>query len=92
MNRRFQSCQTIRKKSNIRVLDLLFKHGTKWCCTHPDHFVYPLTNSKIRIESEDGKSNDIELKVGKVVCLEIQTHAAEKIRETDSHNLVEELK
>jgi hypothetical protein len=54
--------------------------------------VYPLSNSKIRIESEDGKSNDIELKVGKVVCLEIQTHAAEKIRETDSHNLVEELK
>lgn len=81
------------ENEKVRVLDLLFKPGDKAKThTHPDHIIYALTNSKVRITSEDGKASDIELKPGQVVFLEAQSHSAENIGKTDSHNLVIELK
>ena len=85
--------KTIFGNNKVRVLDLLFKPGDKAIPhAHPDHVVYALTNSKIRITSEDGKASDIELKSGQVIFLEAQSHSAENIGKTDSHNRVIELK
>ena len=81
------------ENNKVRVLDLLFKPGDKAIPhAHPDHVVYAFTNSKVRITSEDGKASDIELKFGQVIFLEAQSHSAENIGKTDSHNLVIELK
>lgn len=80
------------ENDQVRVLSAKFKPGDKAAMhSHPDHVVYVLNGSKIKMTS-DGETNEMELKTGQVIFLEAQPHEVKNIGKTNLDLLVVELR
>ena len=60
--------------------------------SHPDHFVYVLTEGTLQLSYPDGKTSDFSATPGQVVWLPAETHAAINTGTTQFKALVVELK
>jgi quercetin dioxygenase-like cupin family protein len=78
----------------VRVMEIRLKPGEKARMhDHPnDHVVYVMKNAKFRLTFPEGKSNEIDLKVGQTLWLTAGPHETENIGSSEAHNLVVELK
>lgn len=75
----------------VRVLDVQVKAGDKLPMhSHPASFVYSLNSGKVKTTLADGKTQEIEYKMGDARWREAEAHANEAL--TDMHVLVVELK
>jgi quercetin dioxygenase-like cupin family protein len=81
------------ENDRVRVLDVWFKPGEKAAMhSHPDHVIYVLTNGKMKITPQKGKTQELDLKAGQTVWMDATSHVAENLGKTDVHMLVVELK
>jgi len=81
------------ENDRVRVLEVRQKPGEKGLLhSHPAALVYPLSTSKAKFTSPDGKAVEVEIKAGQVVWNEAQAHAVETIGSTDTNMLEIELK
>jgi quercetin dioxygenase-like cupin family protein len=82
------------KNKNVRVLELNLKPGQNMPMhTHPnDHLVYAMTDTKLRLTNDKGKTSTVNLKKGSIVWLKAESHSVVNIGKTTSHNLVVEVK
>ena len=81
------------ENERIRVIEVTFKPGAKMGLhSHPDHFVYALTEGKLIISKPDGTSQVVEGKPGLYFWIGAESHQAENIGTTEFKLLVTELK
>ena len=81
------------ENDRVRVLEVRQKPGEKGAMhSHPASLICPLSTSKAKFTSPDGKTTESELKAGEVTWREAETHAVENVGTTDSQVLVIELK
>jgi beta-alanine degradation protein BauB len=82
------------ENDSVRVMEMRLKAGQKAPMhDHPDkHVVYVVKDAKFKLRFPDGKSQDIDLKSGKVIWMEAGQHETENIGKTDAFNLVIEVK
>jgi len=75
------------------VLEYRLKPGAKEPMhSHPDYIVYALSSSKAKFTFPDSKTMEREIKAGKAMFLEAETHAVENVGTTEAHGLIIELK
>ena len=87
------STKVVLENDRVRVLEVRQKPGEKGAMhSHPASLLCPLSTSKAKFTSSDGKTTESELKAGAVTWREAETHAVENVGATDSHVLVIELK
>jgi beta-alanine degradation protein BauB len=60
--------------------------------SHPNHVIYVLKDSKIKLTTPDGKNSEVSLKAGQAVWMEAGQHAAENLGKLEASNLVVERK
>lgn len=82
------------ENKRVRVMEIRLKPGEKASMhNHPnDHVVYVLRDARVKLTFLGGKSNEDELKAGKIIWMEAGSHETENIGTTDMHNLVIEIK
>jgi beta-alanine degradation protein BauB len=81
------------ENDQVRVMEVTFKVGGKIDMhSHPDHFVYLLTDTKLKLTHPDGSSKDFEGKKGEVVWIAAESHSAENVSDSEVKALVVELK
>ena len=79
------------ENENVRVIEFTAKAGDKiGMHSHPNHVVYILSDAKATFISEDGKSEERDLKAGNTIWVDAVTHATEHI--DDAHAILVELK
>ncbi|MDP4222049.1 MAG: cytoplasmic protein [Bacteroidota bacterium] len=78
----------------VRVMELRLKPGQKAPMhNHPnDHVVFVMEDAKFRLSFPDGKSQDVDLKSGKVIWMGAGQHETENVGTTNGYNLVIEVK
>ena len=87
------STKVVLENDRVRVLEVRQKPGEKGAMhSHPASLICPVSTSKAKFSSADGKTTESELKAGAVTWHEAETHAVENVGTTDSHVLVIELK
>ncbi|WP_214227844.1 cupin domain-containing protein [Pedobacter sp. B4-66] len=81
------------ENDKIRVMQVELAPGdiTPWH-SHPDHFVYALTDGKMEITDKGKQPVVIEIKAGEAMYLTATTHMAKNIGETTLKMVVTELK
>ncbi len=58
----------IMENEHVRVLDAYFKTGARAVMhSHPKHVFYVLADGKLKITTPDGKSVNVDLKVGQAI-------------------------
>lgn len=81
------------ENEKVRVMEVTFQPGQSIAeHSHPDHFVTVEEGGTLKISKDDGTTTDAELKVGDVIWLDAQTHAAVNTGTTVVRLLVTELK
>jgi len=81
------------ENNRVRVFIAKFQPGVKAAMhSHPDHVIYVLNGSKIKMTSPGKKATDIELKTGQAIFLEAQSHEVVNIGKTNLELLIIELK
>jgi quercetin dioxygenase-like cupin family protein len=84
--------KVLKENDRVRVLEVIFKPGdVAKMHHHPDHSVYALKGGKLSLTS-DGKTQEIEIKAGSVLFLEMQDHEAKNVGKTTVDLIVTELK
>jgi quercetin dioxygenase-like cupin family protein len=80
------------ENDRVRVLEFVSDPGDKegWH-SHPAFVVYAVTGGTLRINTPDGKSNDVEFKAGDIRFREPVTHTTENIGKTQLHAIIVEL-
>jgi quercetin dioxygenase-like cupin family protein len=80
------------ENDRVRVLEFISDPGDKegWH-SHPAFVVYVVTGGTLRINTPDGKSNDVEFKTGDIRYREPVTHTTENIGKTQLHAIIVEL-
>jgi quercetin dioxygenase-like cupin family protein len=80
------------ENDRVRVLDFISDPGDRegWH-SHPAFVVYVVTGGTLRINTPDGKSNDVEFKIGDIRYREPVTHTTENIGKTQLHAIIVEL-
>jgi len=81
------------ENEGVRVLEFLSEPGDKerWH-SHPAFVVYVVSGGTLRIQTPDGKSNDVEFNTGDVRWRDPVTHTTENIGKTPLHAIIVELK
>jgi quercetin dioxygenase-like cupin family protein len=81
------------ENERVRVLEFLSEPGDKegWH-SHPAFVVYVVSGGTLRIQTPDGRSNDVEFNTGDVRWREPMIHATENIGRTPLHAILVELK
>jgi beta-alanine degradation protein BauB len=83
----------VMENDRVRVLDIKFKPGQKTVMhSHPDHVLYVLKGSKIKMTLPSGSTNEVNLKAGQAFWMNAGQHAVENLGKTEAHNLVIEMK
>lgn len=83
----------ILENDRVRVFDVKFKPGAvAKMHGHPDHVVYIVSDSKLRLAMPDGTSKDFELKAGQALFMPAGPHETTNIGSAEGHTLVVELK
>jgi beta-alanine degradation protein BauB len=83
----------VMENDRVRVLDVKFKPGQKTIMHgHPDHVIYVLKDSKIKMTLPSGSSNEVSLKAGQAIWMNAGQHAVENLGKGEVHNLVIEIK
>ena len=81
------------ENERVRVCEITFKPGDEIAMhSHPDHFVYVLTQGKLKLSYPDGTSKDFEGTPGQVVWIPAESHSTVNIGGTEFRALVVELK
>lgn len=81
------------ENERVRVLDYLSEPGDKeGLHSHPAFVVYVVSGGTLRIQTSDGKSNDVEFNTGDVRWRDPATHSTENIGRTPLHAIIVELK
>lgn len=81
------------ENDSVRVCEVTMKPGEKIAThSHPDHFLYVQEAGKMKVTKADGKSKEVEMKVGEVLWTPAETHSAENTGATTIKGLVIELK
>lgn len=81
------------ENDRVRVSEITFKVGDEIAMhSHPDHFVYVLTDGKLQLTYPDGSAKDLEAKQGEVLWTGAETHAGKNIGGAEFRALVVELK
>lgn len=81
------------ENDRVRVYDNYMKPGEAMGMhSHPDHLVYVLSDGKMQLTSPDGRSNDVDVKVGQVVWVPAVTHSTRNIGTKDLYTVIVELK
>jgi quercetin dioxygenase-like cupin family protein len=80
------------ENDRVRVLEFISDPGDRegWHF-HPAFVVYVVTGGTLRINTPDGKSNDVEFKHGDIRYREPVTHTTENIGKTQLHAIIVEL-
>ena len=80
------------ENEKVRVLKLEVKPGEQIAeHSHPDHFVYAMTDGKLSITKE-GQTQEVEATKGQVLWLDAETHSTVNTGEAEFQGLVVELK
>jgi quercetin dioxygenase-like cupin family protein len=81
------------ENDRVRVFDVHFKPGEKAVMhRHPDHVVYVVVDSKLRLTLGDQTRHEFQLKAGQSLWIDAGPHETENIGTTPAHNVVVELK
>ena len=68
------------ENERARVLDVTFEPGDRTeMHSHPDYFVYVLTDSKVRFTDPSGETVEAEFPAGTAMWREAEDHATENI-------------
>ena len=80
------------ENDRVRVLEFISDPGDKegWH-SHPAFVVYVVTGGTLRINTPNGKSNDVEFTAGDILYREPVTHATENIGKTQLRAIIVEL-
>jgi quercetin dioxygenase-like cupin family protein len=80
------------ENDRVRVLEFISDPGDRegWH-SHPAFVVYVVTGGTLRINTPDGKSNDVEFTAGDIRYREPVTHTTENIGKTQLHAIIVEL-
>ena len=80
------------ENDRVRVLEFISDPGDRegWH-SHPAFVVYVVTGGTLRINTPDGKSNEVEFKDGDIRYREPVTHTTENIGKTQLHAIIVEL-
>ncbi len=85
--------KSIFENEHVRVCEIHFKPGDKiGMHSHPDHLVYIVEPGKLKFGYPDGKTKDIEGKVGEVLWIKAESHQAENVGKTAVRAIVVELR
>ena len=81
------------ENDNVRVMqfELAPQETVPWH-SHPDHFVYAITDGKLEITDKGKPAVIAEIKAGEALYLVATTHMAKNIGETPIQFIVTELK
>jgi oxalate decarboxylase/phosphoglucose isomerase-like protein (cupin superfamily) len=60
--------------------------------SYPDHVVYVVKGSKVRLTYPSGKEDTLDREAGKTLFMEAQSHQITNVGETDLEMIVIELK
>ena len=84
--------KVLNESDKVRVLEVVFKPGdVAKMHHHPDHVVYVLKGGKAKFTSE-GKTQEMNMKIGSVMFLDAQDHEVTNIGNTALDLVVMELK
>lgn len=79
--------------ASVRALEVRIPVGAKSPMhSHPASVVAAFSPCKVKFTSPDGKSREVEFKVGDTVWRNAETHAAENVGTAECHALQVELK
>jgi quercetin dioxygenase-like cupin family protein len=82
----------LNENDKVRVLEVIYKPGdVAKMHHHPDHVVYALKGGKVSFSS-GGKTQEMEIKAGSVLFLDMQDHEVKNIGNTTLDLIVMELK
>lgn len=85
--------KTVAENDQLRAFEVTFAPGAKIAMhKHPDHVAYALTDGKLTLTGQDGKSQEIDIKAGQAMFLPAQAHAAENKGDKETKLLVVELR
>ena len=85
--------KVIFENDRVRVLEVNYAPGTTHDMhSHPDHVIYALSDAKVRMTGEDGKSAEVEIKKGGTRWQPAVTHKTENIGTTPLSVVLVELK
>lgn len=88
-----QELKPLFENERVRLLDFKLQPGKKTAQhSHPDTVVYALNDHKLRIITPDDEKRVIELKLGKAIWIDAETHVVENIGKTEARSVVIELK
>jgi len=80
------------ENDRVRVLEFISEPGDKeGLHSHPAFVVYVVSGGTLRIQTPDGKSNDVEFEAGDIRYREPVTHTTENISKTRLHAIIVEL-
>ena len=81
------------ENDRVRIAEITFKPGDKIAMhSHPDHYIYVLSDGKLVLSYPDGTTKDFEGKAGDVAWIPAESHAAQNVGTTEFKALVVELK
>jgi quercetin dioxygenase-like cupin family protein len=85
--------KVVLENDRVRLLEVHLAPGAKVPMhSHPPHVIYSLADAKAKFSSPDGKSQEVQMKVGQALWGGAETHASENVGSTEAHVLVLELK
>ena len=83
----------IMENNRVRLFDVWFKPGEKATMhKHPDHVMYLLNDGKLKMTTQEGKTQEVDLKAGQAIWMDAISHTVENLGKTGVHFLVVELK
>ncbi len=81
------------ENDRVRILETVSNPGDhELQHSHPGNVVVVLEGAKLRIQTADGKSNEVEFKTGDAFWRDPVIHSAENIGTTRLHAIIVELK
>ncbi len=82
------------ENKKVRVMEIKLKPGEiSPMHNHPnDHVIYVVKDALFKLNFPNGKSDEFDLKTGKVLWIEAGPHQTENIGSTDGHCIVVETK
>ena len=91
-----RSYKVVFENERLRVLEYLSRPGLGMCGngrhTHPAHLSIPLTDSKVKVTTADGKVLVVQGKAGEMFWSPAETHTTENISGVNARAYMIELK
>lgn len=85
--------KVVLENDSVRVFTVNLKAGEKVAThSHPDHIVYATTAGKLKFTHADGKSEEVDVKLGESKWVKAETHGSENIGTAEFKGVVVELK